>query len=74
MMTALAAAAVAAASAALRAKGTGTRIIAHGLFAAFFTNGFLALFDAAQHLEAVAAFGTFPSVQRHKRRLRIIAI
>ena len=75
MMTAGTAAAVAAARAGpLRAKGAGTRIIAHGLRAALLANGLLALFDGAEHLEAVAALGTFPSVQRHKRRLQMIAI
>ena len=71
MMTAGAAAAVAAAGAAvLRAESARARIVAHGLFPAFFTNGVPALFNGAEHLEAVAAFGTFPSVQRHKRRLQ----
>ena len=75
MMTAAATRAVAAAGArALRAEGAGTCIVAHGLLAALFTNGLFALFDAAQHFKAVAAFGTFPSVQRHRRRLRMFAI
>ena len=75
MMTAAATRAVAAAGArALRAEGAGTRIVSHGLFAALFTNGLFALFDGTKHLETVAAFGTFPSVQRHKRRLRMFAI
>ena len=75
MMTAGAATAVAAAgTAVLRAESARTRIVAHGLFAALFTNGLPALFNGAEHLEAVAAFGTFPSVQRHRRRLRMFAI